>query len=71
MKKVSVVIPVYNEEKAIINVINSLEMVLKKNKTLSRLEANDIIMVGRYGRWRFQGITDSIKDGLCMGATLK
>jgi protoporphyrinogen oxidase len=35
---------------------------------LKRLEENDILMVGRYGKWTFQGIADSIRDGLYVGA---
>jgi protoporphyrinogen oxidase len=31
---------------------------------LKKLEENDILMVGRYGRWSFQGIADSIRDGV-------
>ncbi len=32
------------------------------------LEKYDIQMVGRYARWNFQGIADSIRDGLYVGA---
>jgi len=35
-----------------------------QSKALRCLEENDIIMAGRYGRWKFQGIADSIRDGL-------
>jgi protoporphyrinogen oxidase len=35
---------------------------------LKKLEEHDILMVGRYGRWVFQGIADSVRDGLCVGA---
>lgn len=38
---------------------------------LKRLKESDILMVGRYGRWKFQGIADSIRDGLFVGAALK
>jgi hypothetical protein len=38
-------------------------------KALSRLEENDIVMMGRYAKWSFQGIADSIRDGLYVGAT--
>jgi len=34
-------------------------------------EEHDIIMVGRYGRWVFQGIADSIRDGFVVGASAK
>ena len=33
-----------------------------------RLEELDIVTVGRYGRWIFQGIADSIRDGLVVGS---
>lgn len=35
---------------------------------LQALEEHDIQMVGRYARWRFQGIADSLRDGLYVGA---
>jgi protoporphyrinogen oxidase len=35
---------------------------------LKVLEGQDIQMVGRYARWIFQGIADSIRDGLYVGA---
>jgi len=35
---------------------------------LKVLEEHDIQMVGRYARWAFQGIADSIRDGLYVGA---
>jgi hypothetical protein len=28
-------------------------------------------MTGRYGLWRFQGIAESVRDGLCAGAALQ
>jgi len=34
------------------------------------LSDNDIYQIGRYGRWRFQGIADSISDGLNCSAYL-
>jgi protoporphyrinogen oxidase len=37
----------------------------------SRLSERGIHSVGRYGRWVFQGIADSIRDGLFVGAALK
>ncbi len=40
-------------------------------QALALLEAHDIVMAGRYGRWTFQGIADSIRDGLVVGAALK
>ena len=36
-----------------------------------KLEQYDIYQVGRYGRWAFQGIADSIRDGLLVGSALK
>ncbi len=38
-----------------------------KEKALKELEKQDVLQVGRYGRWVFQGIVDSIKDGLEIG----
>lgn len=38
---------------------------------LKRLEENEIYQIGRYGRWIFQGIADSILDGLLAGSTVK
>jgi protoporphyrinogen oxidase len=35
---------------------------------LKVLEGQDIQMVGRYARWIFQGIADSLRDGLYVGA---
>ena len=42
-----------------------------KKRALSTLEEKGIFQVGRYGRWIFQGIADSIKDGFYVGAALK
>jgi protoporphyrinogen oxidase len=42
-----------------------------KQHTLELLEKHDISQVGRYGRWIFQGIADSIRDGFFVGASLK
>ena len=42
-----------------------------RRQALERLDAHDIVMVGRYGRWVFQGIADSIRDGLMVGAALR
>jgi len=39
-----------------------------KETALKELEKNSIYQIGRYGRWIFQGIADSIKDGLMIGA---
>lgn len=35
-----------------------------RERALALLEKNNIFQVGRYGRWRFQGILDSIREGL-------
>jgi protoporphyrinogen oxidase len=40
-------------------------------EALRCLEAHGIFQVGRYGRWIFQGIADSIRDGFFTGAALK
>ncbi|MDV2992359.1 MAG: hypothetical protein N4J56_002013 [Chroococcidiopsis sp. SAG 2025] len=42
-----------------------------KQQSIQMLEKYDIYPVGRYGRWIFQGITDSIKDGFFVGAGFK
>lgn len=42
-----------------------------KEKTLKALENEDIYQIGRFGRWLFQGISDSIRDGLAAGAAFK
>lgn len=34
-----------------------------KSKALAQLKKNNIIQIGRYGRWHFQGILESIKEG--------
>ncbi len=39
-------------------------------EALQALEGRSIHAVGRYGRWIFQGIADSIRDGLTAGARL-
>ena len=39
-----------------------------KQQTIQALEQHDIYPVGRYGRWVFQGIAESIKDGFVVGA---
>lgn len=41
------------------------------NTTLKLLETKQIYQVGRYGRWVFQGIADSIKDGFYAGASFR
>ncbi len=34
-----------------------------KNIAIEELRKKDVIQVGRYGQWQFQGIADSIRDG--------
>jgi protoporphyrinogen oxidase len=41
-----------------------------RERALDALAARDIWMVGRYARWTFQGIADSIRDGLVTGSVL-
>lgn len=40
-------------------------------KALKCLEEHQIFQVGRYGRWIFQGIADSIRDGFVVGSAFK
>ena len=40
-------------------------------QAMQHLEAHDIFMVGRYGRWRFQGIAESIRDGFVAGTAMR
>jgi len=42
-----------------------------KAQALATLEGNGIMQVGRYARWKFQGIADSIRDGLLAGTVAK
>lgn len=42
-----------------------------KQQALRRLQEEGIYQVGRYGRWIFQGIADSIRDGFYAGASFK
>ncbi|MBP8000553.1 MAG: FAD-dependent oxidoreductase [Chloroflexi bacterium] len=42
-----------------------------KPEALRRLQEADIYQVGRYGRWVFQGIADSIRDGFYAGSSMK
>lgn len=41
-----------------------------RERALKELEKYDIYQIGRYGRWVFQGIADSIKDGFFIGAAM-
>ena len=40
-------------------------------RALKTLEEHDILMTGRFGKWEFQGIADSIQDGFLAGAALR
>lgn len=40
-------------------------------KTLEVLQMHNIFQIGRYGQWRFQGIADSIRDGLVTGSAVR
>ncbi|MDY6838329.1 MAG: protoporphyrinogen oxidase-like protein [Thermodesulfobacteriota bacterium] len=42
-----------------------------KKIALETLQKHGIYQVGRYGRWVFQGIADSIRDGLLVGSAFK
>lgn len=42
-----------------------------KDTAIKQLEKYSVFQIGRYGRWIFQGIADSIKDGLSVGANFK
>lgn len=42
-----------------------------KSQALQVLQEHDIYQIGRYGRWIFQGIADSIRDGFIVGASMK
>ena len=41
-----------------------------KERALGGLEKQGIYQIGRYGRWVFQGIAESIKDGFFIGGAL-
>lgn len=41
-----------------------------RRQAIAALEAHDIFPIGRYARWVFQGIADSIRDGLMAGAAM-
>lgn len=42
-----------------------------KKQALQQLEEHGIYSIGRYGRWVFQGIADSVRDGFYAGASFK
>jgi protoporphyrinogen oxidase len=41
-----------------------------KEKAVERLKKVGIIQTGRYGKWHFQGISESVKDGMEVRSTL-
>ena len=41
-----------------------------RGEALKLLDQHGVLQVGRYARWVFQGIADSVRDGLMAGATL-
>lgn len=41
-----------------------------KERALGELEKHGIYQIGRYGRWTFQGIAESVKDGFFIGGAL-
>ena len=41
-----------------------------RGEALKLLDEHGVLHVGRYARWVFQGIADSVRDGLMVGATL-
>ena len=42
-----------------------------RTEAMAILQAHGIYQIGRYGRWVFQGIADSIRDGLAAGASFR
>jgi len=42
-----------------------------RSKALKILGKHNIFQVGRYGRWVFQGIADSLRDGFFVGTALR
>jgi hypothetical protein len=42
-----------------------------KQQAMQELEKHGIYQVGRYARWIFQGIADSIRDGFFAGSSLR
>mgnify|MGYP000234374172 CR=1 FL=1 len=41
-----------------------------RKKAIAELSQKSIYSIGRYGGWRFQGIADSLKEGLSAGASI-
>lgn len=42
-----------------------------KHTAIETLEKNHIFPIGRYARWKFQGIAASLRDGLLIGASFR
>jgi hypothetical protein len=42
-----------------------------RTQVMRRLEEHDIFPAGRYGRWVFQGIADSVRDGFVLGGSFR
>lgn len=42
-----------------------------REQAIDALRAHGILMTGRYGKWKFQGIADSLRDGIYAGAALR
>lgn len=42
-----------------------------KQQAIQKLEDHSVFQIGRYGRWIFQGIADSIRDGFFAGSSFK
>jgi hypothetical protein len=42
-----------------------------REQAIEQLRQQHIHMTGRYGKWRFQGIADSLRDGILAGAALR
>lgn len=42
-----------------------------RERAIAKLRENGIYMTGRYGKWQFQGIADSLRDGILAGAGLR
>jgi protoporphyrinogen oxidase len=42
-----------------------------RERAIAKLRENGIYMTGRYGKWQFQGIADSLRDGILAGAALR
>ncbi len=41
-----------------------------RETAMEKLAEAGILMTGRYGKWKFQGIADSLRDGMLAGASL-